>query len=150
MIGALIRERRLRAGVTQTDLARRTGLSQNYISKLESGSIDLPQRATLEVLGGALGIALAEFYRAAGVLDLPAPADAPDGPPSPDDPVGVLMEYLRNDPAVMRDLAQAQAELSAEDFEEVLRDVAEAHKSNLVMGLRVARRANRHAGGRVP
>lgn len=70
MIGPLIKERRQRKGITQTDLARRTGLSQNYISKLEGGSIELPQRATLEVLGAALDITLAEFYRAAGVLEL--------------------------------------------------------------------------------
>lgn len=69
MIGTLVRDRRKLLRLSQVALARRAGLSQNYISKLENGEIDLPQRGTLEALGGALGLSLADFYRAAGVLD---------------------------------------------------------------------------------
>lgn len=87
MIGDLIQQRRLAKGLTQTELARRTGLSQNYVSKLEGGRIELPQRGTLDVLSGALDVSLIDLYRAAGVTDaLPEATAALDAPPSPDTP----------------------------------------------------------------
>lgn len=69
MVGTLVRDARRRKRLTQVALAERAGLSQNYISKLESGTIDLPQRGTLEALSGALGLSVGDFYRAAGLMD---------------------------------------------------------------------------------
>lgn len=99
MIGTLVKERRKARGLTQTELARRTGLSQNYISKLEGGDIDLPQRGTLEVLAGPLGVTLAALYQAAGVL--PAgeqsapPPEVLDESPIADD---LVVSYIENLP----------------------------------------------------
>lgn len=81
MIGQFVRASRRRRRLSQVELAARTGLSQNYISKLETGQIELPQRATLEALGAALDISLAEFYRAAGVLP-EAQSPVPEEPPA--------------------------------------------------------------------
>jgi transcriptional regulator with XRE-family HTH domain len=80
MIGDLILQRRRALGLSQTELARRTGLSQNYVSKLESGRIELPQRGTLDVLSGALDVSLIALYRAAGVADPLPDTDAATPP----------------------------------------------------------------------
>lgn len=78
MIGDLVKARRLGLRLTQAQLGERTGLTQDYISKLERGSIDMPQRGTLQVLGRALKIKQAEFFQAAGVMD---GEDAEPNPP---------------------------------------------------------------------
>lgn len=78
MIGDLIKARRLALRLTQVHLGQRAGLTQDYISKLERGAIEVPQRGTLLALGRALGIAPEEFYRAAGIL-----GDAAEAAPAP-------------------------------------------------------------------
>ena len=58
----LLRVVRLEAGLRQTDLAKRLGLPQSFISKYESGErrLDLPE---LREVCKALGIPLKEFVR---------------------------------------------------------------------------------------
>ena len=48
---------RLEAGMTQTELANRSGMRQSEISKIENGRIN-PTMETLEALGVALGVQL--------------------------------------------------------------------------------------------
>ncbi|MBP2472226.1 DNA-binding XRE family transcriptional regulator/quercetin dioxygenase-like cupin family protein [Crossiella equi] len=67
-IGAVIREARKRAGLTATELASATGLSQAFLSHLETGR-SAPSIATL--------------YRLAEALDLP-PQDLLPRPPARD------------------------------------------------------------------
>ncbi len=69
MVGVLVKEARKRQKLTQVELARRAGVSQNYISKLENGEIELPQRGTMEALGAPLNLTVGDFYRAAGMLE---------------------------------------------------------------------------------
>jgi transcriptional regulator with XRE-family HTH domain len=69
MVGPLVRQRREARGLTQTELAERTGLRQTYISQVEGGEIVMPRDHNLDKLGAVLGIARGEFYRAAGMLD---------------------------------------------------------------------------------
>ena len=52
-----IRKTRLRAGLTQAELARRVGTTQSAISRLESGRVR-PSLATLERLANACGATL--------------------------------------------------------------------------------------------
>jgi transcriptional regulator with XRE-family HTH domain len=52
--GALIRDARSRAGLTQAELARRIGTSQPVVARLESGSAN-PTLATLERALNATG-----------------------------------------------------------------------------------------------
>lgn len=101
MVGSLVQRIRKARGLTQIDLGRRTGLSQNYISKLESGQVDLPQRGTLDALAGALDIPIGDFYRAAGVL-VPKDEQESDRPL----PAGVL--------ALMREMVRQHPELAAQ------------------------------------
>jgi DNA-binding XRE family transcriptional regulator len=57
LIGQLLMLR-LEAGLTQTELAKRSGIRQSEISKIENGRIN-PTMETLEALGEALGVQLA-------------------------------------------------------------------------------------------
>lgn len=69
-VGEAVRERRRFLGINQTELGKRAGgLSQDYISKLENGIIETPQRGTMDALATALGVPVAVLYRAAGILE---------------------------------------------------------------------------------
>jgi transcriptional regulator with XRE-family HTH domain len=53
-----VRERRLALGLTQADLATRSGLSQEAISRLENGRIRGLMQPTQDALAGALGVSV--------------------------------------------------------------------------------------------
>lgn len=55
--GALLREARARAGLTQRELARRAGTSQSVVARIEQGRCD-PSTATLARLLAAAGFEL--------------------------------------------------------------------------------------------
>lgn len=137
MVGELIAQRRKLLGLSQTELGRRTGTSQRQVSRLENGEErTLPRRDTLDKFGTVLGIGLAEFYRAAGVLET-EPEQAIDTPVSPDDPIAIMVERVRRNPAMMRDLRRAQEINDPAKFELILEAIADAWLANLRMGLRV-------------
>ena len=61
-LGVLVREHRLAAGLTQTELARRAATSQPAIARLEAGGAE-PTVATLRRIAAALGVELVvEFH----------------------------------------------------------------------------------------
>jgi transcriptional regulator with XRE-family HTH domain len=84
MVGHLIRKRRRALGWSQEVLAEKMGWQQTYLSRVERGEVELPQRATLEKLSDVLGIGLPEFYRASGILE-GVSDEAPAPPPETDD-----------------------------------------------------------------
>nr|MDT0656969.1 tetratricopeptide repeat protein [Micromonospora sp. DSM 115978] len=51
-----MRQHRLRLGMTQEELAARTGLSSRAISRLEAGSVSRPRLSTMRVLADAFGL----------------------------------------------------------------------------------------------
>ena len=59
-VAAKIRELRLQAGLTQTQLAERSGLPQSHVSRLE-GRKHSPTRVTLEKIAAALGRPLSDL-----------------------------------------------------------------------------------------
>jgi len=76
--GDLVRRHRIAAGLTQEELAERSGVSPRSISEIERGGGSVPRRSTVELLAGALG--LAPGGRAALRAALPArttPASIP-------------------------------------------------------------------------
>ena len=81
--GAL-REYRLAAALTQQALAERAGLSARGVSDLERGVRQRPQKVTLELLAGALGLSARERARLEALADV-APA-APILPARPGRP----------------------------------------------------------------
>ncbi|HLW03222.1 MAG TPA: helix-turn-helix transcriptional regulator [Ktedonobacterales bacterium] len=58
--GALLRQHRILAGLTQEALAERAGMSRDAISALERGVNQTPQPGTLDLLAEALQLSAAE------------------------------------------------------------------------------------------
>jgi HTH-type transcriptional regulator/antitoxin HipB len=52
-LGAAIREARAKDGLTQTDLARRAGVSREWLSRLENGHPRLETQLVLDTLAAA-------------------------------------------------------------------------------------------------
>lgn len=59
-IGAKIRQHRLEAGLTQTQLSASTGITQPSISAIENGQIDV-QVVTLMRIAASIGVDLVNF-----------------------------------------------------------------------------------------
>ena len=62
VVGSNIRKFRLKAGITQEELALMSGLSQWYINQLESGKRNYTQKS-LGLIANALSIPIIEFFR---------------------------------------------------------------------------------------
>lgn len=78
-IGHRIRSERLRAGISQRELARRLGLSPSLISQLENG-VSKPSVATLYAIVAELGVSLDHLIRgeaAAPARDVPSEPQIP-------------------------------------------------------------------------
>jgi len=69
MVGQLVRVKRVAKGLTQSELALKTGLRQTYISQVENGEIAMPRDHNLDALGAALDLSRTDFYRAGGMLE---------------------------------------------------------------------------------
>ncbi|MCR4320093.1 MAG: helix-turn-helix transcriptional regulator [Candidatus Brocadiaceae bacterium] len=61
-VGNNIIKFRLKTGITQEELALRSGLSQGYINQLEHGKRNYTQKS-LELIAGALSVPLIEFFK---------------------------------------------------------------------------------------
>jgi transcriptional regulator with XRE-family HTH domain len=57
-LGARLRERRLAAGLTPSEAARRAGVSRSHIYHLEEGSVTHPSALVLGRLADAIGVTL--------------------------------------------------------------------------------------------
>jgi len=71
-LGEVVRRRRLELGLTQHELAARSGLSRPAIAAIETGRIALPGRDELASLAGALRVTVLDLLAASGygeVLD---------------------------------------------------------------------------------
>jgi ribosome-binding protein aMBF1 (putative translation factor) len=66
-IGASVQKQRLSAGLTQQQLAAASGVAQADISRIERGQSN-PTAATLEALGGPLGVTL-DYIPASEFID---------------------------------------------------------------------------------
>jgi transcriptional regulator with XRE-family HTH domain len=61
-MGATLKKIRLRQKLSQAALAKRAGLSREYVNKLEAGRYD-PPLSTLNTLASALGVKVTELVR---------------------------------------------------------------------------------------
>ena len=80
-LGALVREHRRAAGLTQRQLAQRSGLSVAAVRDLEQGRSRRPRRGSLDALARALGLDARQpaALEAAGDAARPASGGAPAG-----------------------------------------------------------------------
>jgi transcriptional regulator with XRE-family HTH domain len=82
MFGDMVRAHRGRLGITQEELADRSGVSVRGLGKIEAGRISRPRPSTVRLLADAFGLSGAErdrFCAAAG----PEPAPGTIGEPRP-------------------------------------------------------------------
>jgi tetratricopeptide (TPR) repeat protein/transcriptional regulator with XRE-family HTH domain len=82
MFGDIIRTYRRRLGLTQEDLAARTGMHSRTVAKIESGQIARPRPSTVRLLADAFALAgpdRAAFL--ASAADTEPPVTAASGPP---------------------------------------------------------------------
>jgi transcriptional regulator with XRE-family HTH domain len=63
-VGAVIVEKRKRRGLTQSQLAGLLGITQNSLSRMESGEI-APKLSRLQDIADALGCPVADLFRTA-------------------------------------------------------------------------------------
>jgi transcriptional regulator with XRE-family HTH domain len=68
-LGIWIRSMRLEQGLSQRELASRSGLSRSYVCDIERGRGAHPSVETLDKLATALGFARIDLLKASGVLD---------------------------------------------------------------------------------
>ncbi len=80
--GTLVRRYRIAVGLTQEELAERSGVSPRAISEIERGGASVPRRSTVELLADALELSPDE--RATLVATLPSrkPATPPSSMPA--------------------------------------------------------------------
>ena len=78
--GRYLARERLARGMTQTDLAARSGIGISTVAQLEQGRKTRPTKDTLRKLAGALGLRYIDLLVGAGEVDASdiglAPADA--------------------------------------------------------------------------
>jgi HTH-type transcriptional regulator / antitoxin HipB len=55
MIGEMLKEARLVAGMTQDDLARKSGTKKSYISRVENGKLDIQILTLFRIFESGLG-----------------------------------------------------------------------------------------------
>lgn len=81
--GAVLRRHRRAAGLTQEELAERSGLSVRTIANMERGRTGRPRRHSVHRLAEALGLAgqTAEEFRRASRREAQSPARVPSGKP---------------------------------------------------------------------
>ncbi|MFA5261803.1 MAG: helix-turn-helix transcriptional regulator [Candidatus Omnitrophota bacterium] len=64
-IGTKIRYHREKQFMTQDDLGKKTGFSQSYIAKIETGKAT-PSLKRLEIFAKALGVDIKDFWEGGG------------------------------------------------------------------------------------
>lgn len=57
-----IREARMKAGMTQTELAEKSGVSRSIISQLENGKRDITSTKTLVKIASTLGVDIGDIF----------------------------------------------------------------------------------------
>ena len=67
-IGAVLREARERAGISQSGLGQLIGMAPNMISRIEAGVRETPSFATIARIAGALGISLDQVAGECGLI----------------------------------------------------------------------------------
>lgn len=70
-LGDFLKKIRLEKGLSQRELADKSGISNSEISRIESGERQLSSPAVLKSLAFALNVSYSDFYKAAGYVDEP-------------------------------------------------------------------------------
>ncbi|MEK7804248.1 MAG: helix-turn-helix transcriptional regulator [Planctomycetota bacterium] len=66
IVGSNVRTCRIKAGMTQEELALKSGLSQGYINQLENGKRNYTQKS-LELIASALSVTVIDLFKEKGL-----------------------------------------------------------------------------------
>ena len=111
--GGVLRDARVRAGLSQVELARRAGVTQSVVSAYESGARQ-PSLPTLERLVRATGYEL-------DVVVHPGPPTPTLLRPDPEEPPGPLAQRLARHSRQVRDIAARHGLTNVRVFGSVVR-----------------------------
>jgi tetratricopeptide (TPR) repeat protein/DNA-binding XRE family transcriptional regulator len=78
-LGVLLRDRRRRLGLTQEEVAERSGVSVRAIRSIESGEVTSSRRRTVELLAAVVGIDVADVFAVPGDEQPPSAPTAGSG-----------------------------------------------------------------------
>ncbi len=124
----IVRDARHRRGLTQESLAELVGMSQRWVSAMETGDIDMPRSDTMQRLSNTLDIPIADLYVAGRWAQTREEARRiAEVSPTYDDPIFdlILADARRLTPASRRALRQRALELAeteAQIAEDMRRD----------------------------
>jgi transcriptional regulator with XRE-family HTH domain len=90
-VGETIRQHRRQLGMTQEELAQRSGIAPTSIVRLERGEVRAPRLSTLQQLAGALQIPVAELVQY--VAEIKKPTTLGEGMTIPDPPTELSTEH---------------------------------------------------------
>ncbi|MFI7574515.1 ATP-binding protein [Micromonospora sp. NPDC049497] len=150
----LLRGHRLAAGLTQAELASRAGVGVRTVRDLERGRASRPQRTTVELLAGALGLVdpARSAFLAAARGPVPAPRTAPPAQPAAgtEPPAGTTVALPP--PVTLvgreRDVAELVGMLTADSALRLVSLVGLTGVGKTALALAVAHAvADRHPGG---
>lgn len=128
-LGAYVRERRKKLGLTQEQLAEAADLEQTWISQVETGRIVEPSRGMIERLARGLRCSVDDIYRAAGFISAPWEEDA-----SATDFKRMIDEFFGEHPELTDIVERVRRKLNDEaKFQRWRRNTYEAWISNLRM-----------------
>ena len=111
----MLRDHRLKSGLTQQALADRVGVDRAYVAMLETGRRRNPSRETLTAIVKALGLSGSESQELFAALGYPASSEPPKQI-STSPVVGALSDLLRlppNSPSAMEKMRDLYKRLSA-------------------------------------
>ncbi len=140
-LGAKLRELRGSLGLTQDELAFRSGVPQATISTLESGRVSRTSHGNFVKLAGALGTTTRVLYEAAGLIEAEelsteeAEKEVLDGSEILD--AQARIRYVEGRPGVafQANLARLRRLLTQEDYDHLLLRIYAAWESNSELAL---------------
>src|SRR4051794_10917035 len=94
MFGATIRRLRKQRGLTQEELANKTGIAQKYVSALERGQRTNPSREVVSALAKALQVPVTDLAKAAWGDNPPPESDSGRAPANVQDLPSIIQGAL--------------------------------------------------------
>ncbi len=113
--------------------AKAIGKEPTYISRWVNDH-ERPSYESARQIADLLEVPIAEVLSRAG---MPINAEDALAPPSPDDPLEIMVERVRRDPRMMRDLRRAQEINTPEVFERILAAVGDVWRASLRVAVQV-------------
>jgi transcriptional regulator with XRE-family HTH domain len=127
VVGEAIVRRREEMGLSQYELAKRAGVGQGHLSKIEAGEFRFPSPKTRQKVGAVLGWSEEDWFRAAGVL----PNVAQNGHAGGFDAYeGEFVGWLRSQPRMRAELDEVRATRGEEVYRKYLAALWSAWESN--------------------